>query len=555
MGFRSMLYNIIGGPSRDEILRESLQLLSPELEKERQWVDISGDTAGKDFGVEDRKTISSQALLYFVKNPLIGLAVTLKTLFVFGRGPSVKAKHDLISEVVIDDFWEDPDNRLELTSLGAMQRKGNALQIEGNLFLALFVNISTGRVKIGSIPPTEIDEVITHPENKSKVLWYKRTFVPQEFNYENGHYTSDGTKTLYYKDWRNVDSADDIYAPPAEKRAKTLDGQEILVCHLKANCTDQQKFGFSETYRAHPWAKAYTNFLSDLASIWRTLAIFAAERKIQKGTKAQIQAAAAEMRTHDPSGAQQRGKSAAGSVRVGNELDQWVPIKTSGVTMQADDGRRLLLMVCAAMGVYEHYFGDGSNANLASTTAMELPMLKMFEARQAVFEELFRDIIDFVIRQSASASGGKLRGYANWNDDKSKLTLADPTTGEEIPQRVSVDFPPITQKDVVELIGALKSALTLDGNSASSTPLITARDAARECMTILGLDNVDELVEELYPEGDAGLGEGDLAALMQGLPPADKILPAEEAAVIHVMEQLRALRERVEAKIAEADDE
>lgn len=535
-------------------IHESLQLLASELEKERQWIDISGDTTGKDFGIEDRKTISSQALLYFVKNPLIGLAVTLKSLFVFGRGPSVKAKDGLISEVVIEDFWNDPDNKTELTSLDAMQRKSNALQLDGNLFLALFVNIATGRVKIGSIPPTEIDEVITHPENKSKVLWYKRTFIPQTFDYENGHYKSEGSKTLYYKDWRNADPADDVYAPPVEKRARTADGQEVLVRHLKVNCTDQQKFGFSETYRAHSWAKAYTDFLSDLASIWRSLAIFAAERKIPKGTKAQIAAAATELRTHNADGTQQRAKPPAGSIRVSNDQDQWVPIKTSGITMSADDGRRLLLMVCAAMGVYEHYFGDGSNANLASTTAMELPMLKMFEARQAVFEDLFRDLFDFAIRQSAQASGGKLKSYAQFNEDKSKLVLADPDTGEEISQMVNVDFPPITQKDVVQLVGALKTALTLDGNSASSTPMITAKQAARECLTYLGIDNVDELIEELYPEGDAGLQPRDLAAIMQGLPLADSVLPAQEAAVVHVMGQLRKIRERVEAAVKEAAD-
>ena len=534
-------------------IHESLEVLSAQLERER-WVTLSGGTSKTDFGLQDRRAISEQALLYFVKNPLIGLAVTLKTTFIFGRGPTVAAKHPLITEVVIDDFWKDPDNRAELTSLAAMQRKNNSLQLDGNLFLAFFVNIATGKVKIGSIPAVEIEDIITHPENRSKPLWYKRTFIRQHFDYATGAYVSDGQETLYYRDWRNTDPADEQYAPPPEKRARDAAGQEILVCHLKVNCTDGQKFGFSETYRAHDWAKAYTEFLSDLASIWRTLAIFAVERKLPKGTPGQIRAAAAELRTINQDGSLNRPKPPAGSIRVSNDQDQWVPIKTAGVTMSADDGRRLLLMVCAAMGVYEHYFGDSASGNLATATAMELPMLVMFEARQALWEDLFRDIVDFVIRQSAKASGGKLNAYAQWEGaDQSKLVLIDPDTGEEIPQLVNIDFPPITRKNVEELIRGLKTALTLDGNSASDTPLIPARQAARECMTALGIDNVDELLDELYPpeEEVEAVPEEDKED-KPTLPPADKPLPAREAAIVHVISELRRLREKVEQQIAEA---
>lgn len=483
-------------------LRESLQVLSRELQK-TQWIELTATNNKQDFALEDRKTIAKHAQVFFIKNPLIGLAVTLKTFFIFGKGITVKAKHELIQEVM-NDFWDDDDNKAELTSLQAQQLKSNTLQLDGNIFLTFFVNVSNGKVKVSSIPVEEIDDIITHPQNRRKPLWYKRIYVEQEFDYSTGTYKSGTTKTEYYRDWKNNDSSDRKYDPPVHMVAKDSAGQEILLFHIKVNCTDKQKFGFSETYRAHDWAKAYTEFLSDLASIWKTLAIFAAERKMKNGTKGQIKAAAAASRTYNAAGEKANDRPAAGSVRVSNDSDDWSPVKTNGVTMEADDGRRLLLMVCASMGIFEHYFGDGSNSNLASTESMELPMMKMFEARQSLFEDAFRQIINLVIRESAKASSGKLNQYAVWEDERAKsgkLTLVDSSSEDgEMSQQVSIDFPPLTTKDVSKLILALKTALTLDGAALSRTPLITAKQAAKEVLNLLSIDDMDEILSELYPD-------------------------------------------------------
>ncbi len=528
-------------------LRENLEMLSRELHK-TQWIELSATNNQQDFSLPDRKTIAQQAQIFFIKNPLIGLAVTLKTAFVFGKGISIKAEHDLIQEV-IDDFWNDNDNKAELTGKQAQKLKANTAQLDGNIFLTFFINVSNGHVKASSIPVEEIEDVIMHPQNRRKPLWYKRVYQEQTFNYSSGTYDPGEIKIEYYRDWKNIDPADKQYDPPGDKIAKDAAGREILVYHTKVNCTDKQKFGFPETYRAHDWAKAYTEFLSDLASIWKTLAIFAAERKMKGATKGQIKATAAAARTYNQAGEKVNDKPAAGSTRYANENDEWSPIKTNGVTMKADDGRRLLLMVCAAMGIFEHYFGDGSNGNLASTESMELPMLKMFEDRQSLFEDMYREICELVIRESAKASSGKLHPYATWEDEvnqSGKLTLdgytepvkeskkglfqklkeAVTNNGQEeqdkkppkqskknsskISQTVSVDFPPITQKDVVKLITGLKTALTLDGNGVSQTPMLPPKKAARLVMTALDIDDIDEALTEIYPDDGEELGANNI---------------------------------------------
>lgn len=492
-------------------LRENLDILSRELQK-TQWIELTATGNDQDFSLPDRRTIAKWAQIYFIKNPLIGLAVTLKTAFTFGKGVTVKADDDVLQEV-INDFWDDVDNKAELTGNIAQKLKANTLQLDGNIFLTFFANVSTGAVKVSSIPIEEIDDIIVHPQNRRKPLWHKRIYQPQKYDYEVGAYKSNNSITEYYRDWKNTDRADKIYDPPEEMIAKDSAGKEILVFHIKVNCTDKQKFGFSETYRAHDWAKAYTEFLSDLASIWKSLSIFAWDRKLKGGTKAQIKSAVSGSRTYNEAGERINNRPAAGSERVSNESDNLAPIKTSGVTMSADDGRRLLLMVCVSMGLPEHYLSDGSNSNLASTQSMELPLLKQIEDRQSLFEDAYREIFDLVIRESAKASGGKLNQYATWEDETNqsgKLTLVNPEDAKdeegnqkEMAQTISVDFPPITTKDVSKLITALKTALTLDGAQMSSTPMITAKQAAKEVLNLLNVDNTDEILEELYGEGAA----------------------------------------------------
>jgi hypothetical protein len=542
-------------------MKESLAILSQQLSKSR-WIELTGTEQNEDFSQPDRKTIAQWAQIYYIKNPLIGLAVNLKTTFIFGCGVSIKAKHPLVEEV-IKDFWDDHDNKAELTSLAAQQLKCNILQLDGNIFLTLFTKIDNGKVKVSSIPQDEIEEIITHPQNRRKPLWYKRTYMAQVFDYNSGAYTAGESKTEYYKDWQNNDPADKQFAPSEDKIAKDSAGEEILVYHIKVNCTDKQKFGFSETYRAHDWAKAYTEFLENLASIWKTLAIFAAERKLPKGTTNQIAAAKAATRTYGQDGSTANKVPSAGGVRISNDMDNWAPIKTSGVTMSADDGRRLLLMVCAAMGIFEHYFGDGSNSNLASTSSMELPMMKMFESRQSLFEDMYRQLFDFVVRSSAKARSGKLHGYATWEDEigqSGKLTLDDPenpdpkTGATEVSQLVNVGFPPIVTKDIVALVGALKTALTLDGNAVSDTPMITAKQAARELLTWLNIDGADEILSELYPENgeeenDDGLEQDPTKGLIDPtvqpnskqkllpMPTAEQLLNQREVALISLLKE------------------
>jgi hypothetical protein len=64
------------------------------------------------------------------------------------------------------------------------------------------------------------------------------------------------------------------------------------------------------------------------------------------------------------------------------------------------DAQIIRAPIAAAERWTQAYFGDASNSTLATATSLELPILKMVESRQEVFERLFRWFIDRVIENA-----------------------------------------------------------------------------------------------------------------------------------------------------------
>ena len=65
-------------------------------------------------------------------------------------------------------------------------------------------------------------------------------------------------------------------------------------------------------------------------------------------------------------------------------------------------------MVCAGTGIAEHYFGDASTGNLATATAMELPMLKMFSGYQVFWKEAWRDLFAIALQEDIDSEPAQI---------------------------------------------------------------------------------------------------------------------------------------------------
>jgi len=464
---------------------ESLAKLELQLE-DTGWKSLADSSDRQDFSTKGRNALQNQAYLYWLKNPLLGRAVETKTNYVYGNGFSYKAEDENVQEI-LDGFMDDEDNKRELTTLQAQQMKSNELQIFGNIYLVFFVSELTGKVKVRSLPSTEIKDIITDPDDAQKPLWYKRVRKKKVYDFKKEKYKME-REVKYYADWKQPDDLNGMEPPQDEIAGSDSELTRVMVYHIKVNCLSNNKFGISELYRAMDWAKAYNKFLEDLASVWETLSKFAIKNKV-KGTSKDIQNQANKLKEALNS-VDNTGQRQAGGILHENMGSEMESLNVRGASLDADDGRRLLLMVSAATGLIEPFFGDPSTANLATMEAMMGPMLKIFGARQELWKSIWRNIFDFVIDCNIEAPQGELNGYIEEDAYGNEYwEIADETD-----RSFEIDFPEMVEEDIPDLVSSVKEA--------AETYLIPEKELSRILMNLFDIDNVDKVLEEMYPEGE-----------------------------------------------------
>jgi len=474
-----------------EFLQERLAELELALE-DAGWMKLSSES-NREFSREGLRKINQLARLYWIKNPLIKRAVLTQTQYVFGQGVNIEAEDPDVNEV-IQEFLDDPKNRAEFTEHQARMIKETEMQCFGNIFFVFFVNRSTGTVRIRTIPVDEIEDIICNPEDAKEPWYYKRVWIERRFNTSTGNYEI-RQRVAYYPDWKYN---------PTGGHPKAIGGKPVedaLVYHVAVNKLSDMKFGVSEVYAGIDWARAYKEFLENWATIVKAYSRFAWQLTAKGGKKGVAKAKDKLQSTLGiNSGAETNPPAVTASAFIGTEGARLEPIKTAGATTKAEDGRRLLLMVSAATGIYEHYFGDPSTGNLATAKSMERPMELMFRNRQQLWAGVFKEMCQFVIEQSVRAPKGKLPGQILKNEyGEEYVQLAN-----DMSNRVNVTFPDILEKDAKEKVSAIVSAATLDGKTPAGT--LDLKRITRMLLLALGEENVDEILEDLFPDDEEGEG-------------------------------------------------
>lgn len=468
--------------SNNELLQERIAELELALD-DAGYERIGDSNFDKQFTKASIDKIAAMARVYWLKNPLIKRAVATQANYVFGQGVDVVAADEDV-QTVVDAFMEDSKNRTELTGEQAMLTKETELQVTSNLFFTFFTDPLNGATRVRTIPLSEITRIIYNPDDSKEPWYYYRQWQQPK---EPGSQKYETHQAMY----------PDINYMPKGGLPKHFNGIEVMalnpVYHVKTNCLSDMEYGVSEIYAAIDWAKAYKDFLEDWYTIVKSLSKFAWKATSKSGATGMAQA------KQVLEGAINGGSNPMNSDLPGQAAQVWMssdnfdlaPMPKSGATVAVDDGRRALLMVCAATGIYEHYFGDPSTGNLATAKAMEQPMLLMFQERQELWTDVFNTILGYVINQSALKPGGKLRGVMSFNDyGESYVDMGDTD------RSVDVKFPPILQEDVNERIDAIVKSVTLSGQTPANT--IDLKTATTQMLTALGEDT--DIVDRLFPE-------------------------------------------------------
>ncbi len=427
--------------------------------------------------------------LYFIKHPLIKRGIKVSSHYVFGRGIEISSPDEDANEV-LQAFFEDPRNKPEVSQIGLVAKE-EGLHTDGNLFWSFHTAIDDGQTIVRQIDALEIEEIITDPNDSAVPWFYHRRWTQVSFDPQKGE-TQNAPMDAWYL-------ALDYKGPkPASIKGKPLwkdkGGMYVPILHVKVDGLSKWHFGCPMVYAALDWARAYRHFLEDWATITRQLARFSWQVETQGG----IPAIAAFKQTlattlgNDGTNIETNPTPVTGSAWITGPGNKLAAIKTAGATTEPEQGRRVMLMVAAAFGLPETFFGDASTGSLATAVSLDRPTeLKFLEAQERWRETLQR-VGHYVLDQSNTAPKGKLR------EARAAKPTAEPIT-------VDVKFPSILEHDITSRVTAIVDAMTLNGFETTG---IDEKTGVGLLLEELGVEDVQAVLDAMYPEKASGKGLG-----------------------------------------------
>jgi hypothetical protein len=496
-------------------LTESLQRLEQVLYS-TEWRMMSMQ-ADQEFTRAGLRQITELSRIMRLKNPIIKRGVKIQRLYVWAQGVNISAADETINATV-QAFLDDERNRAELTGHQARGERETDLQQDGNLFFRFHINQINGRIRLSTIDPQEIDDIICNPEDKREPWFYKRMWTQR--NLDGGTVAH----TVYYPDWQFTPRSKVGFT---EKLAALggLNGRidwDTPVYHVATN--KMGRWGVSEFYAGNDWALAYKSFLEQLASVWQALARWAAKLTVQGGKRG-VAAAKAKLNTTLGGGLgdETNPPPVTGSTFISGAGTDLQPFRTAGATMSADDGRRLLLMAIMDFGFPETFFGDASVGSLATAKSLDRPTELLIMDRQALWKSVLGDIMGYALLWAVKAPQGPLRSLGRMVPEKDGDQVHERVAwNDDIDPTVTVAFPSIIQHDIKETISAIIDAQTLAGRSeGAGIPLETA---VRRLLSELGVDDVDAVMGIWQEEQEERQARADEMAARVSAPPA----PADE---------------------------
>lgn len=513
---KDLVEKLTQGQLTQELLVERLAELELALDDEG-WTKLATDRS-REFSRDGLRKIAALSRMMYLKNPLVERAVNVKAYYVWSQGVNVQAREPIVNEVV-QAFLDDQRNRAEFTSHQARVLKEVDLQVLGNLFLVYFTDALTGRVTVRSLPVDEVSDIITNPDDAKEHWFYKREWTVRTVDNRQER------RVALYPHWK--------YNPG--NRPESIAGIKVewgaAVQHVRVGGLSDMRFGIPETYSMMDWARAYKNALEDDATRSRALARYAWNLTTTGGKQA-VDRAKAKLETTVGTTApnvERNPPSTAGATFIsGDDRTKMDPMRLAGTMLPSDHARPMRLMTAAGAGLPETFFGDADVGNHATSKTLDRPTELMMLDRQTLWHDVIEDMLNFVVRQAALAPSGALRGKVRIpvEPDPGDVSDVPAVEADGLDTTIDIVFPSILEHDVKETVDAIVTAATLAGNERSKT--MDDITLSRMLLTALGISDVDDLLDEMFPDGERNLPE----------PEDDEDEPSTDERVVEVLRKL-----------------
>ncbi|WKN47138.1 hypothetical protein [Nocardioides sp. Arc9.136] len=507
-----------------EVLEEGMSDLELAAE-DRGWRQ-AGLELDREFSREGLTSVVRNCSVMAIASPMIKRGLQLRLGYVWGQGLDVSARagdgaaQDV--NAVIQGFWDDPSNQVALTSPEAQENLERRLGKQGNIVFTLFPDPLTGRVQIRVTPFEEIGDKIANPEDRDETWFFFRTYTATVV--EQGYA---GTRTRV--ETRRVLHPALGYWPPV--RPRTIDGLPVLwdqpMLHVSVNRPEGAKWGIPDVYAALPWARAYEGFLTDWARLVKALSKFAWRLTGDKSSRARSAAQKLAAAMPRPVGGADPGQGLVGGVAAGGPGVSLEAIPKSGATIDSGSGRPLASMVAAALGVsvVDLLADPGVTGARAVAETLDKPVVLEMNARRRLWSSVLQTVLGYVVDQAVRAPRGPLRGTVIRDQRTGRETI---TLTGDVERTVVVDWPDLNDLDPVKLVEAIVNA--------DSTGKMPPVETARLLMSALGVDDVDELLDEMTDDDgnwidlEASQGDAAVQRARRGDDPARVVDPADDGA-------------------------
>lgn len=357
----------------------------------------------------------------YLSNPVAARAMKLKRDYILGRGIQPQTEDEKL-QVIIDDFLTDNklDSRLKKFIL--------QLHLLGSQIYPVFVRESDGRVRLGYIDPSQVERIITHPDNvmekwaviikesQSADKWLamqeKRVYriVRQQDDVVNGEQVQRGQHHGKYV------TAEQAELEPWEAVMLNEFGltQYTGTCfYFSVNELSNQERGISDLLQEADWLDQLDACLFALADRENMADYFAFDLEVD-GDEAKVRERAAYFRNNPPK---------KGSVYAHNTKEKLAmmrpDLKQAG---SIEASRTLLRFALGGLGLPEHWYAYGNETNRATAEAQGTPTFRSMEADQDNTRDLILEVLYFV-RDQAIIAGASVNA-----EGEIKLSMPEMTT-------------------------------------------------------------------------------------------------------------------------------
>lgn len=376
---------------------------------EDQWRRLTGD-ANRDLSPLTQQRMQEMALYLWESNLLANRIVELPLAYLLADGVSLVAEDEIVQEV-IDRFWLDPINQMDLK----LTKKARELSLFGEQCWPVFVNEINGHVRLGYLDPSLIETVVTDPDNGEQPI---------------GIVTKKDRKGIARRYRVIVNGPDeDLFTERTQRIRETFDTGDAF--YFSVNDLSNGKRGRSDLLAQIDWLDAYDQYLFGELDRTQFMRAFVWDVTLKGSTPAEVEERAKKIVPPNP-----------GGVRVHNDSEEWGAVSPDLQATDSAAGARLFRNhVMGGATLPEHWYGGGGDVNRSTGESMGEPTFKMFSMRQTYLGYILESVGRFVIRQWELAGSNR------------EPDLFDPV------YQVSAQWPEMIARDTTKYAAALSQVV------------------------------------------------------------------------------------------------